>query len=165
MTRPGARVTPSGDIADGASTGHTAAHAAAARFEWPVRVYWEDTDGGGIVYHSNYLAFMERARSEWLRALGVDQGGLRDTERVQFAVVEMNVKWKRAARYDDLLVATAEVLGRGGATLEFAQSIRRGDEVLVEATVRVAAVDAHTMRPRRLPAVIVELFGNETRNA
>lgn len=130
------------------------------RFEWPVRVYWEDTDGGGIVYHSNYLAFMERARSEWLRALGVDQGGLRDRERVQFAVVEMNVKWKRAARYDDLLVATAEVVERGGATLQFAQSIRRGDEVLVEALVRVAAVDADTMKPRRLPAAVLEVLGD-----
>lgn len=141
------------------------AGAARARFEWPVRVYWEDTDGGGIVYHSNYLAFMERARSEWLRALGVDQGGLRDAERVQFAVVEMHVTWRRAARYDDLLVATAEVVERGGATLQFAQTIRRADEVLVEATVRVAAVDADTMRPRRLPAAIAALFGNETRNA
>lgn len=130
------------------------------RFEWPVRVYWEDTDGGGIVYHSNYLAFMERARSEWLRALGVDQGGLRDRERVQFAVVEMNVKWKRAARYDDLLLATAEVVERGGATLQFAQSIRRGDEVLVEALVRVAAVDADTMKPRRLPAAVLEVLGD-----
>ena len=130
------------------------------RFEWPVRVYWEDTDGGEIVYHSNYLAFMERARSEWLRALGVDQGGLRDRERVQFAVVEMNVKWKRAARYDDLLLATAEVVERGGATLQFAQSIRRGDEVLVEALVRVAAVDADTMKPRRLPAAVLEVLGD-----
>lgn len=154
MSRGGAAVTPSGDIAHDAGSGDTAR----TRFEWPVRVYWEDTDGGGIVYHSNYLAFMERARTEWLRALGVGQGMLRETERVQFAVVEMNVRWRRAARYDDLLVATAEVAGRGGATLEFAQTVRRGDEVLVEATVRVAAVDAETMRPRRMPAAIVALF-------
>jgi YbgC/YbaW family acyl-CoA thioester hydrolase len=92
---------------------------------------------------------------------------------VQFAVVEMNVKWKRAARYDDLLVATAEVVERGGATLQFAQSIRRGDEVLVEALVRVAAVDADTMQPRRLPAAVLDVLGDattrsarkETRNA
>ncbi len=129
-----------------------------SRFEWPVRVYWEDTDGGGIVYHSNYLAFMERARSEWLRALGIDQGGLQARERVQFAVVEMNVKWKRPARYDDLLTVTAEVAGRGGATLEFAQSILRGDETLVEATVRVAAVNADTMRPCRLPPAVARLL-------
>jgi acyl-CoA thioester hydrolase len=135
------------------------------RFEWPVRVYWEDTDGGGIVYHSNYLAFMERARSEWLRTLGVDQHGLRERERVQFAVVEMQLRWLRAARYDDLLHATVEVLEQGGATLRFAQTVRRGDELLVDARVRVAAVDADTLRPRRLPPAIVALFGNGTRSA
>jgi acyl-CoA thioester hydrolase len=128
------------------------------RFEWPVRVYWEDTDAGGIVYHSNYLAFMERARSEWLRALGVDQRALQATERLQFAVVDMQVAWKRAARYDDLLVATAEVVERGGATITFLQKVLRGDETLVEATVRVAAVDADSMRPRRIPAAFATLL-------
>ncbi len=129
-----------------------------SRFEWPVRVYWEDTDAGGIVYHSNYLAFMERARSEWLRALGIDQGGLQARERVQFAVVEMNVKWKRAARYDDLLTVTAEVVEKGGATLTFLQQVLRGNEVLVEATVRAAAVDADTMKPKRLPPAVARLL-------
>lgn len=130
---------------------------AAGRFEFPVRVYWEDTDAGGIVYHSNYLAFLERARSEWLRALGIDQRELRATERVQFAVVDMTVRWRRPARYDDFLTVTAEVRERSGATLGFAQSILRGAETLVDATVRVAAVDADTMRPRRLPAVVAQL--------
>jgi acyl-CoA thioester hydrolase len=129
-----------------------------SRFEWPVRVYWEDTDGGGIVYHSNYLTFMERARSEWLRALGIDQADLQARERVQFAVVEMNVKWRRPARYDDLLTVYAEVVGKGGATLEFAQGVLRGDEVLVEASVRVAAVNSDTMRPCRLPAAVARLL-------
>lgn len=129
-----------------------------SRFEWPVRVYWEDTDAGGIVYHSNYLTFMERARTEWLRALGVDQARLQAAERVQFAVVEMNLSWKRAARYDDLLTVTAEVVERGGATLAFAQRVLRGGETLVEATVRVAAVDADTMKPRRLPPSITQLL-------
>jgi acyl-CoA thioester hydrolase len=129
-----------------------------SRFEWPVRVYWEDTDAGGIVYHSNYLAFMERARSEWLRALGIDQAALQATERVQFAVVEMSVKWRRAARYDDLLTVTAEVVEKGGATLTFLQQVLRGDEVLVEATVRAAAVDADTMKPKRLPPAVARLL-------
>jgi acyl-CoA thioester hydrolase len=128
------------------------------RFEWPVRVYWEDTDAGGIVYHSNYLTFMERARSEWLRALGIDQRRLQATERLQFAVVDMNVAWKRAARYDDLLAVTAEVAGQGGATITFLQKVLRGDETLAEATVRVAAVDADSMRPRRIPAAVARLF-------
>jgi acyl-CoA thioester hydrolase len=127
-------------------------------FAWPVRVYWEDTDAGGIVYHSNYLTYMERARSEWLRALGIDQRALQATERVQFAVVEMDVKWQRAARYDDLLTVTADVAEKGGATLTFLQRVLRGDEVLVQATVRVAAVDADTMKPRRLPPAVARLL-------
>lgn len=131
--------------------------AGGARFEWPVRVYWEDTDGGGVVYHANYLAFFERARSEWLRALGIDQAGLRNTERVQFAVVEMAIRWRRPARYDDALTVSAEITDRGGATLTFAQAIRRGEELLADATVRVAALDADTLRPCRMPAVIARL--------
>lgn len=129
-----------------------------SRFEWPVRVYWEDTDAGGIVYHSNYLTFMERARSEWLRALGIDQRALQAAERVQFAVVEMDLKWQRAARYDDLLTVTAEVTEKGGATLTFLQQVLRDDEVLVRATVRVAAVDADSMKPKRLPAAVARLL-------
>jgi acyl-CoA thioester hydrolase len=128
------------------------------RFEWPQRVYWDATDGGGVVYHSRYLDFMERARSEWLRALGVDQAALRATERVQFAVVQMDVRWKRAAGFDDLLTVTVELAERGGATLAFRQSIRRGGDTLVEALVKVGAVDADRLRPRRLPAAILALL-------
>lgn len=128
-----------------------------AGFDWPVRVYWEDTDAGGVVYHAAYLAFMERARSEWLRSLGIDQAALRTTERVQFTVVEMSLKWLRPARYDDLLTVTASVGGRAGASIDFVQTVRRGAETLVEATVRVAAIDAGTLRPRRLPAALAAL--------
>ena len=126
-------------------------------FEWPVRVYWEDTDAGGVVYHAAYLAFLERARSEWLRSLGIDQGALRSTERVQFAVVEMTLRWLQPARYDDLLTVTASVAERGGASIDFLQTVRRGAETLVEATVRVAAIDADSLRPRRLPASFAAL--------
>ena len=121
-------------------------------FVLPVRVYWEDTDAGGIVYHATYLAFMERARSEWLRAAGIDQRSLKDTERLQFAVVDMQIEWRRPARYDDLLSVTADLAGRGQASFSFAQTVRRGDELLVEARVRCAALDADTLKPRRLPA-------------
>jgi len=123
----------------------------ARRFEWPVRVYWEDTDAGGIVYHATYLAFLERARSEWLRAAGIDQARLRAEERLQFAVVEMSIAWQRAARYDDLLTVTAELAERRGASISFAQTVLRGVEPLLAATVRVAAIDADTLKPRRLP--------------
>jgi acyl-CoA thioester hydrolase len=128
-----------------------------ARFEWPVRVYWEDTDAGGVVYHAAYLAFLERARSEWLRALGIDQGALRDTERLQFSVVEMSLRWLKSARYGDLLTVTASVARRGGASIDFVQTVQRGAETLVEARVRVAAVDAGSLRPRRLPPSVAAL--------
>ena len=122
----------------------------------PVRVYWEDTDAGGIVYHAAYLAFMERARSEWLRAAGVDQRGLREAERVQFAVVDMQIAWKRPARYDDLLTVTAAIAEQRGASVTFGQTVLRGEELLVAATVRVAAIDADTLRPRRLPGQFIK---------
>jgi acyl-CoA thioester hydrolase len=120
-------------------------------FAWPVRVYWEDTDAGGIVYHAAYLGFMERARSEWLRAAGIDQRALQERERLQFAVVDMQIEWRRAARYDDLLSVTAAIADRGRASFSFAQTVLRGAELLVNATVRVAAIDSATLKPRRLP--------------
>ena len=119
---------------------------------WPVRVYWEDTDAGGIVYHAAYLAFMERARSEWLRAAGIDQRALRSTERLQFAVVDMQIEWRKPALHDDLLTVTADIAERGRASFSFAQNVLRGEELLVAATVRVAVLDADTLKPRRLPA-------------
>jgi acyl-CoA thioester hydrolase len=128
----------------------------ALRHDWPVRVYWEDTDGGGIVYHSVYLNYFERARTEWLRARGLDQRALRDTERVQFAVVDMNVRWARPARFDDLLSASAVLTGRGGASFTFSQQLTRDGEVLCEAMVRVAVVDADSLKPRRLPDAVLE---------
>ena len=123
-----------------------------ASFSWPVRVYWEDTDAGGIVYHAAYLAFMERARSEWLRAAGIDQRSLRSTERLQFAVVDMQIQWRKPALHDDLLTVTADIAERGRASFSFAQSVLRGAELLVAASVRVAAIDADSLKPRRLPA-------------
>ena len=123
-------------------------HAAIA---WPVRVYWEDTDAGGIVYHAAYLAFMERARSEWLRAAGIDQRQLRATERLQFAVVGMQIEWRKPAVHDDLLSVTADITERGRASFSFAQNVFRDAELLVAATVRCAVLDADTLKPRRLP--------------
>ena len=129
-----------------------------AATEIPVRIYWEDTDAGGIVYHASYLRFMERARSEWLRALGVDQRMMRDRERLQFAVVDMQIRWQRAARFDDLLLVTAELTRTRGASFEFLQRVLRGGELLVSATVRAAAIDADTLKPRRLPPDLAQLL-------
>ena len=124
--------------------------------EWPVRVYWEDTDAGGIVYHATYLAFMERARSEWLRTVGIDQRALREREHLQFAVVDMQIQWRRPALHDDLLTVTAALAEHGHASFRFAQQVRRGEQLLVAAEVRVAALDSQTLKPRRLPADLVQ---------
>jgi acyl-CoA thioester hydrolase len=120
-------------------------------FTIPVRVYWEDTDAGGVVYYANYLKFLERARTEWLRSLGVDQAALQRNERLQFVVVEANVRYHRPARFDDELVVSVTLAALRGASVEMGQEIRRGGELLVSATVRAACIDADTLRPRPLP--------------
>ena len=119
--------------------------AASRIFEWPVRVYWEDTDAGGVVYHSIYLNYFERCRSEYLRAAGIFQRDLRERDGLQFVVVEMNVRWLRAAQYDDQLVVTARYTEARGATCTFTQSIHRGGldgELIATAECRAATIDS-----------------------
>jgi len=125
-------------------------------FSWPARVYWEDTDGGGIVYYANYLRYLERARTEWLRSLGFSQQQLARDPGIVFAVVSLNIDYRRPAKLDDELLVTCEPSVEGAVTIRFAQRIHRKDAgdsktLLVEADVRVACVDASTLRPRRLP--------------
>ena len=120
-------------------------------FSIPVRVYWEDTDAGGVVYYANYLKFLERGRSEWLRALGVDQPRLRADRGLQFAVVSVTVDFLRPATLDDEVLVTAALAKLSGATIEFKQSIWRGDVQLTDATVRCACLDSATLRPRAIP--------------
>ncbi len=127
----------------------------------PVRVYWEDTDAGGVVYYANYLRFLERARSEWLRTLGIDQARLLRDERLQFVVVEANIRYHRPAKFDDELVVSAGLESLGGASVTFAQEIRRGTaagELLVSATVRAACIASDTLKPRPLPKVLASQF-------
>ena len=132
-------------------------------FRWASRVYWEDTDGGGIVYYGNYLRFLERARTEWLRSLGFSQRELAEEPGVLFAVVSLNIEYRRPAKLDDELVITCEPAVEGAATIRFAQQIYRSagaaltkDALLVEASVRVACVDARTLRPKRLPEFLAK---------
>jgi acyl-CoA thioester hydrolase len=123
-------------------------------FEIPVRVYWEDTDAGRVVYYASYLKFLERARTEWLRALGVDQVQLLQDERLQFVVVEANIRYHRPARFDDELVVSVTLGSLRGASVEMGQEVRRGKELLVSATVRAACIDAETLKPRPLPKAL-----------
>ena len=115
------------------------------------RVYYEDTDAGGVVYYANYLKFMERCRTEWLRHLGVDQSLLRQERRLQFAVVSVSVDFLRPAVLNDEILVTAELVRMGGATIAFKQTIMRGDVQLIDADTRVACLDSDTLKPRAIP--------------
>ena len=116
-------------------------------FRWPVRVYWEDTDAGGVVYHARYVAFMERARSEWLRALGQQQEAIRTGGGQVFVVRSMSLDFRRPARLDDALEVTVRVVECRRASLVMAQTVCRGGELLASAEVRLAAVSAADFRP------------------
>lgn len=121
-------------------------------FTLPVRVYYEDTDAGGVVYHTGYIRFFERARTEWLRALGYSQKSLAEEVGVLFTVVDLTVRYLKPARLDDLLQVEALPQPAGGASIAFTQQVTNaGGELLAEGQVRVACVDAQTMKPRRLP--------------
>ena len=127
-------------------------------FSWPARVYWEDTDAGGVVYHARYLAFMERARSEWMRALGWDQGVLRDRDDQVFVVRAMDIDFRAPARLDDQLQVSVRLLECRGASFSVGQHIERDGALLVEARVRIAALRASDFRPRPIPdALLTEL--------
>jgi acyl-CoA thioester hydrolase len=124
-------------------------------FSWPARVYWEDTDGGGVVYYANYLKFLERARTEWLRARGFAQTDLVKDPGILFVVANLSIDYRRPARLDDVLDITCDVEMDGNVCMRFAQAIKRGQEVLVEASVRVACLDAQSFKPKRIPTGIV----------
>ncbi|RDZ29552.1 tol-pal system-associated acyl-CoA thioesterase [Lysobacter silvisoli] len=128
----------------------------APAFSWPTRVYWEDTDAGGVVYHAQYLAFLERARSEWVRAQGYGQDRLRREFGLVFAVRAMQIDFLKPARLDDALQVTAELRDCRRASLVFAQAIHRDGERLLTATVRVAALDAEGFRPTPIPPSLYE---------
>ena len=125
-------------------------------FSWPLRVYYEDTDASGVVYHASYLRFFERARTEWLRAMGQGQEALRQTSGLAFTVANMEIDFVKPARLDDELEVTVQIVQVRGASLRFVQTMYRvaapGD-VLTRAHVRVACVDQATFRPQPLPAI------------
>ncbi|WP_305805714.1 tol-pal system-associated acyl-CoA thioesterase [Stenotrophomonas sp. YIM B06876] len=120
------------------------------RFSWPTRIYWEDTDAGGVVYHARYVAFMERARTEWMRALGYGQESMRCGEGQVFVVRAMTLDFLKPARLDDELMATVTLLQCRRASLVIDQTILRGDQTLVTAQVRLAAVGARDFRPQAM---------------
>ena len=126
-------------------------------FELPIRVYYEDTDAQGVVYYANYFRFMERARTEWLRSLGVDMVRLQDEDRRIFVVAEVNVKFHAPARLSDELVVTAGLKDLTRVAFDIEQKIFRNStdgELLISGIVKAAYLDADTMRPKRVPSSI-----------
>ena len=143
--------------------------AAAYAFSWPVRVYWEDTDAGGIVFYANYLKFFERARTEWLRSLGLQQQRLREQGAGMFVVTHSDLRYLRPARLDDLLLVTARLLEAGRASLTIEQQVLHPPAVeaadaaptlLCEGRIRVGWVDPDRLRPQRIPADLLALLAS-----
>jgi acyl-CoA thioester hydrolase len=129
-------------------------------FIWPVRVYWEDTDAGGVVYYANYLKFLERARTEWLRALDIHQTELAGRDEVIFVVRRVEADYLRPARFDDALKVNCWLREVGRASLVMEQAVMRDDEVLLSARVKVACVGVQSFRPAKIPDTILERFTN-----
>ena len=134
-------------------------------FSLPTRVYWEDTDAGGVVYHARYVAFFECARSEWMRSLGHGQQAMIDGLGLVFAVRDMQLDFRWPARLADALEVTVALARVRRASVEFAQDVVRGGERLAAARVRVAAIDAKAFRPRALPDALYDQFKSLESNA
>jgi acyl-CoA thioester hydrolase len=131
-------------------------------FHWPVRVYWEDTDAGGVVYYATYLKFMERARSEWLRAYGFEQDVLRDEAGVAFVVRRVEVDYLSPARFNDQIEVSVDPQELGRASLRVEQTLTRGATRLVSARVTLACVDAARFKPVRIPPPILQALTVKT---
>ena len=123
-------------------------------FVWPVRVYYEDTDAGRVVYYANYLRFMERARTEWLRSLGYEQNDLAERHGVIFVVRSTAIDYLKPARFNDILQVSVELIKVGAGHIDFVQRVIRGDELVASAVVKVACVGLQKMRPIRIPRML-----------
>lgn len=120
-------------------------------FSWPVRVYYEDTDAGGVVYHSNYLNFMERARTEWLRALGFEQTTVKDTLGVIIVIHSLSINFKKPAYFNDMLEVNCVLSNIGRSSIDMAQTIKREEQLLIEAQIKAVFVDAASFKPVGIP--------------
>ncbi len=133
-------------------------------YQWLIRVYWEDTDAGGIVFYANYLKFFERSRTEWLRSLGIEQHALREQTGGMFIVSETSVRYLQPSRLDDELIVTAKLQERGRASLIISQQVflknnasaESPTTLLCEATIRIGWVDASSLKPSRIPTHILD---------
>jgi acyl-CoA thioester hydrolase len=134
---------------------------AALSFSHPVRIYWEDTDAGGVVFYANYLKFFERARTEWLRALGFSQQRLRNEQGLIFVVTDTHVRYLHPARLDDELAVTVALAEAARASLTLAQAALRGTTLLADGRITLACVEAQSFRPQRLPPSILDALASQ----
>jgi len=125
-------------------------------FSIPVRIYYEDTDTGGVVYYANYLRFMERARTDWLRAQGFEQTALADEHQIVLAVKQANIKYLKPAKLDDSLMVSAKITRIGSASITFNQQVSRARELLCDGEVRIVCLDTITFRPKAIPEFFLE---------
>ena len=156
---------PQGETDPSGGSEPRAAGSVGATFQWPVRVYWEDTDAGGIVFYANYLKFFERARTEWLRSLGLEQQRLREDGAGMFVVTHSDLHYLRPARLDDLLLVTARILEAGRASLTIEQQVLLSPSasdaapaLLCEGRIRIGWVSTDGLRPQRIPAHLLALL-------
>ena len=130
-------------------------------FNWPVRVYYEDTDAGGVVFYANYLKFYERARTEMLRAMGFEQDELIANEAVIFAVRSVQIEYLKPAKFNEMLNVSATLSKVKSASLTFEQTITRNDEILNSASVRIGCLDSDTLRPKLIPDALKQAISYE----
>ena len=123
-------------------------------FKWRVRIYFEDTDSGGVVYHSNYLKFMERARTEWLRSLHLNQAELKKKDKIMFVVAKVNIDYKKAARFNDELDIVTSVDNIGASKVDLTQNIMKNSDLYTSAKVNIACIHSETFKPQRIPKLI-----------
>lgn len=120
-------------------------------FSWPVRIYYEDTDAGGVVYHANYLRYMERARNEWLRSLGRPIGEINTQDGCLFVVASLDISYKAPAKLDDQLMVTAELVQLKRVSMVLKQTVLRGEELITIANINLVTVSKDTLRPIAIP--------------
>ena len=123
-------------------------------FKWSIRIYFEDTDSGGVVYHSNYLKFMERARTEWLRSLNLNQADLKKKDKIMFVVTKVNIDYKKAAQFNDALDIETSVDNIGASKVDLTQNIMKNSELYTSAKVSIACIHSETFKPQRIPKLI-----------
>ena len=130
----------------------------APAFRHPLRVYWEDTDAGGVVFYANYLKFFERARTEWLRRLGLGQQQLRSDTGAIFVVTQTSVRYRAPARLDDMLEISVELQRHGSASMTVFQQAWRGSTLLADGEIRIGCVAENSFKPRRLPDEVIAIL-------